>query len=57
MEARGWSMYFFTNQEKFSDWLEEHGNATELWVGYFGKSTGRTSLTWSTSVDVALCFG
>lgn len=50
-------MYFFTNQEKFSDWLEEHGNATELWVGYFGKSTGRTSLTWSTSVDVALCFG
>jgi uncharacterized protein YdeI (YjbR/CyaY-like superfamily) len=26
-------------------------------VGYFKKSTGRESLTWSSSVDVALCFG
>ncbi len=48
---------FFTSQEEFSDWLEEHPEASELWVGYFRKSTGRASLTWSTSVDVALCFG
>jgi len=48
---------FFNNQEEFSDWLEEHAEASELWVGYFRKSTGRASLTWSTSVDVALCFG
>jgi uncharacterized protein YdeI (YjbR/CyaY-like superfamily) len=48
---------FFNNQEEFSNWLEEHSEASELWVGYFKKSTGRTSLTWSTSVDVALCFG
>ena len=48
---------FFNNQEEFSDWLEEHADASELWVGYFRKSTGRASLTWSTSVDVALCFG
>ncbi len=48
---------FFTNQEEFSDWLEEHAEASEVWVGYFRKSTGRPSLTWSTSVDVALCFG
>ena len=48
---------FFNNQEEFSDWLEEHPEASELWVGYFRKSTGRASLTWSTSVDVALCFG
>jgi len=48
---------FFKNQEMFSNWLEEHAEASELWVGYFKKSTGRASLTWSTSVDAALCFG
>lgn len=48
---------FFNNQEEFNDWLEEHSEASELWVGYFKKSTGRASLTWSSSVDVALCFG
>ena len=48
---------FFTNQEEFDDWLEEHADASEVWVGYFRKSTGRPSLTWSASVDVALCFG
>ncbi len=50
-------MIFFNNQEEFSDWLEENGEASELWVGYFRKSTGRAGLTWSMSVDVALCFG
>lgn len=49
--------FFFNNQEEFSDWLEDHAEASEIWVGYFRKSTGRASLTWSTSVDVALCFG
>ncbi|VAW04492.1 hypothetical protein MNBD_ALPHA07-439 [hydrothermal vent metagenome] len=48
---------FFNSQEEFSDWLEKHTDASELWVGYFRKSTGRASLTWSASVDVALCFG
>lgn len=48
---------FFKNQEEFSDWLEENAEASEVWVGYFRKSTGHASLTWSTSVDVALCFG
>ncbi|SFV68963.1 hypothetical protein MNB_SV-13-718 [hydrothermal vent metagenome] len=38
---------FFTSQEEFS----------KIWVGYFKKSTGCATLTWSDSVDVALCFG
>jgi uncharacterized protein YdeI (YjbR/CyaY-like superfamily) len=50
-------VFFFNNQEEFSDWLEENSEASELWVGYIKKSTGRASLTWSSSVDVALCFG
>ncbi len=49
---------FFNNQEEFNDWLEEHhAEASEIWVGYFRISTGRASLTWSASVDAALCFG
>lgn len=48
---------FFTSQGAFNDWLEDHPEASEVWVGYFRKSTGRASLTWSASVDVALCFG
>ncbi|WP_085296791.1 YdeI/OmpD-associated family protein [Cognaticolwellia mytili] len=48
---------FFNNQEEFSHWLEENSEASELWVGYLKKSTGRANLTWSSSVDVALCFG
>ena len=48
---------FFNSQEDFSLWLEEHSDTSELWVGYYKKSTGRPTLTWSESVDVALCFG
>lgn len=52
------NVIFFNNQEEFNDWLEEHhAEASEIWVGYFRISTGRSSLTWSASVDTALCFG
>lgn len=51
------NVIFFNDQDGFSDWLEVHPEVSEVWVGYFRKSSGRTSLTWSSSVDVALCFG
>ena len=39
-------------------WLEEnHDRATELWVGFHKKGSGRPSITWPESVDEALCFG
>lgn len=39
-------------------WLERnHGERDALWVGYWKKTTGRLSITWEESVDVALCFG
>ncbi|MFT6633962.1 MAG: hypothetical protein ACJAS4_003936 [Bacteriovoracaceae bacterium] len=50
-------LIFFNNSDEFSNWLENNSEASELWVGYFKKSTGRTDFTWSSSVDVALCFG
>ena len=31
--------------------------ATELWVGFYTKDSGKPSITWPESVDQALCFG
>ncbi len=42
----------------FRAWLEaNHQSETELLVGYSKVSTGKPSMTWSESVDQALCFG
>lgn len=49
---------FFSDQLAFRVWLEEnHRTATELIVGYYKVSTGKPSMTWSESVDQAICFG
>lgn len=52
------NIIFFTDHDEFYAWLEHHHTTNDaLWVGYFRKSTKRASLTWSQSVDAALCFG
>jgi uncharacterized protein YdeI (YjbR/CyaY-like superfamily) len=49
---------FFETPGELRAWLEEHhATASELWVGYYKKGSGRRSLTWSEVVDEALCFG
>lgn len=49
---------FFRTQSAFREWLEKHHEkANELWVGYYKKDSGRSSITWPESVDEALCFG
>ncbi len=49
---------FFENPQAFRVWLEEnYTTAKELIVGYYKVSTGKPSMTWSESVDQALCFG
>ena len=49
---------FFKTAGDLSKWFERnHAAATELWVGYYKKGTGRTGITWSESVDEALRFG
>lgn len=49
---------FFASPAEFRHWLERHASReTELWVGYHKVSTGKPSLSWSQSVDEALCFG
>lgn len=49
---------FFATQEKFREWLEKnHQKEKELLVGYYKVDSGKPSITWSQSVDQALCFG
>ena len=49
---------FFVTSEDFRSWLEEnHETSTELLVGYYKTGSGKQSMTWSESVDQALCFG
>jgi uncharacterized protein YdeI (YjbR/CyaY-like superfamily) len=48
----------FETSEAFRAWLEQHhDSAPEIWVCYYKKSSGRKSITWTESVDEALCFG
>ncbi len=52
------SATFFASQDDFRIWLERnHETATELIVGYYKVDSGKPSMTWSQSVDQALCFG
>jgi uncharacterized protein YdeI (YjbR/CyaY-like superfamily) len=49
---------FFESPAEFRAWLEaNHETATELWVGFHKKATGRPSMVWPEAVEQALCFG
>jgi uncharacterized protein YdeI (YjbR/CyaY-like superfamily) len=49
---------FFTDASAFRSWLiEYHENEKEVLVGYYKVDSGKPSMTWSQSVDEALCFG
>ncbi len=49
---------FFEDSEELSGWFEKnHKQENEVWVGFYKKDGERVCLTWSESVDVALCFG
>jgi uncharacterized protein YdeI (YjbR/CyaY-like superfamily) len=49
---------FFSTADEWRTWLEEHhATADELVVGFWKRDSGKPSMTWSESVDEALCFG
>lgn len=49
---------FFASAADWRSWLDSHFDSEdELVVGFWKKGTGRPSMTWSESVDEALCFG
>jgi uncharacterized protein YdeI (YjbR/CyaY-like superfamily) len=49
---------FFPTPSDFRAWLEaHHDKLSEYLVGFHKKSSGKPSITWPESVEVALCFG
>ncbi|MBK9590887.1 MAG: YdeI/OmpD-associated family protein [Crocinitomicaceae bacterium] len=49
---------FFATPAAFRKWLEKnYQSEPELLVGYYKVGTKKPSITWSESVDQALCFG
>jgi uncharacterized protein YdeI (YjbR/CyaY-like superfamily) len=49
---------FFKTPAAFRKWLAaHHATESELWVGFYKKGSGKSSITWPESVDGALCFG
>jgi uncharacterized protein YdeI (YjbR/CyaY-like superfamily) len=49
---------FFATPAAFRQWLKKHHKKEkELIVGFYKVGSGKPSITWSQSVDQALCFG
>ena len=49
---------FFAKQSDFRNRLEKNRKKeTELLVGFYKVDSGKQSMTWTQSVDEALCFG
>jgi uncharacterized protein YdeI (YjbR/CyaY-like superfamily) len=50
--------HFFASPAEFNAWLALHHNTeTALIVGFHKVGTGKPSMSWSESVDEALCYG
>jgi uncharacterized protein YdeI (YjbR/CyaY-like superfamily) len=57
MSVRTAKPRFFRSAATFRRWLAKNHSAEPLlWVGFWRKGSGRPSITWPESVDVALCF-
>jgi uncharacterized protein YdeI (YjbR/CyaY-like superfamily) len=50
-------IYFKTQKELHSWLLKNHNKASELFIGFYKKGTGRKSITYPEALDEALCFG
>jgi len=49
---------FFPTAAELRAWFDaHHASEQELWVGFHKRATGKPSITWSESVDEALCVG
>jgi uncharacterized protein YdeI (YjbR/CyaY-like superfamily) len=51
-------IHFFPTSTDLRNWfLNNHDKEKELHVGFYKTGSGKPSITWSQSVDEALCFG
>jgi len=46
------------NRAEWRTWLSDnHSTATDVWLVFFKKSSGKTNLSYNDAVEEALCFG
>lgn len=51
-------IFYPTSLTDWRKWLEKnHLSKPSVWLVCYNKSSGKKSITWTESVDVALCFG
>ena len=49
---------FFSTSAELREWFDRHhATERELWVGFHRRASGKPTITWSESVDEALCVG
>ena len=49
---------FLTSSAELREWFEKNGSsATEVWIGFYKKSSSQKGITYKEAVDEALCFG
>ncbi len=52
------NQHLFKNRAAWRAWLEKnHDKATELWLAYYKKNSGKSSVTYEEALQEALCFG
>ena len=47
----------FETEQNLTDWLEQNGKSTGVWIRIAKKNSGVKSITYEQAVEVALCFG
>ncbi len=51
-------VFYPASPAAWRDWLSQnHLTKQAVWLVFYSKASGKESITWSDSVDVALCFG
>ncbi len=51
-------IFYPKSQTAWREWLEKnHCSKQAVWLVFYNKKSEKKSITWSESVDVALCFG
>lgn len=49
---------FFKDEHSLRQWFEKnHDKESEIWIGFYKKSSGMTGVSYDEVLDVALCFG
>lgn len=58
MQKEEIEIFYPKSHTDWRKWLaENHLSKQSVWLVFYKKHTGKETLTWSESVDVALCFG